>query len=113
MYPSFAQQLCSCVTLLCVAGDVTDISQWLSALGPAYSIYESAFIANGVDVSLLPSLVESDMTELGVTSVHRKKMMQSIQRVSLGNITTKHMINIRSSRNYVCRILRSCDLLDD
>jgi class 3 adenylate cyclase/predicted ATPase len=54
-----------------------DISAWLRGLG--LERYETAFRDNDIDVSLLRSLMNEDLKEIGVTSLgHRRKLLEAI-----------------------------------
>ena len=56
---------------------VTSVSAWLGGLG--LTEYVPAFAENDVDASTLPTLTETDLIEIGVTSVgHRRKLTEAI-----------------------------------
>lgn len=54
----------------------TEIQAWLADIG--LSQYAQAFAENDIDASVLPSLTEDDLRELGLSMGHRKKLMAAI-----------------------------------
>ncbi len=58
-------------------GKEKDIAAWLGDLGLAQ--YVSRFVQNDIDVSLLPSLTDQDLKDLGIASVgHRRRILVAI-----------------------------------
>src|SRR5690349_16004644 len=57
---------------------VRSINRWLADLG--LDQYAALFELNNVDVSVLPTLTESDLQGLGVSLGHRKRMLLALQR---------------------------------
>ena len=54
-----------------------DLGVWLRGLG--LEQYESAFRANAIDDTILPSLTAEDLRDLGVGIVgHRRKLLEAI-----------------------------------
>jgi class 3 adenylate cyclase len=54
-----------------------DVGAWLEALGVGH--YARAFVENNIDFAILAELVETDLKELGVSSLgHRKKLLAGI-----------------------------------
>src|SRR5215470_11350757 len=54
-----------------------DVKAWLEALGLGQ--YAHAFAENDIDFIVLPQLNDSDLKELGVTSLgHRKRLLSAI-----------------------------------
>jgi class 3 adenylate cyclase len=54
-----------------------DISAWLTSLG--LERYKQAFLANEIDVAVLPKLTADDLKDLGVVIVgHRRKLLEAI-----------------------------------
>ena len=53
-----------------------DVHTWLRALG--LEQYSGAFVANDIDLSVLPHLTEADLRELGVSLGHRKILMAAV-----------------------------------
>ena len=54
-----------------------DIAQWLEAVGLAE--HAPRFVAEGIDVELLPQLDDADLKELGVVLLgHRKRLRAAI-----------------------------------
>jgi class 3 adenylate cyclase len=54
-----------------------DVQEWLKGLGLGQ--YASAFAENDIDLALLVKLTDSDLKELGVTSLgHRKRLLTAI-----------------------------------
>ena len=58
------------------------LRQWLEALGLAQ--YADRFVADDIDLDVLPSLSEQDLAELGVSMGHRKRMLKAIAELSGG-----------------------------
>jgi class 3 adenylate cyclase len=56
------------------------IVQWLEALGLGQ--YGEAFVRADIDAAVLPDLTEADLTQLGVTLGHRKKLLRAIAALS-------------------------------
>jgi len=52
------------------------IASWLARYG--LEQYVASFIANDIDVDVLPSLSEKDLSELGVSMGHRKKFLAAL-----------------------------------
>ena len=60
-----------------IVGAVMDIVVWLRSLG--LGKYEAAFRENEIDETVLPSLTEEHLKELGVTALgHRVKLLDAI-----------------------------------
>ena len=60
-----------------------DIPAWLRGLG--LEQYESAFRANEIDESVLPSLTSEDLREIGVVPIgHRRRLLDAIAALSDG-----------------------------
>ena len=58
-------------------GALMDVVVWLRSLG--LGKYEAAFRENEIDETVLPSLTQEDLKELGVTAVgHRLKLLDAI-----------------------------------
>ena len=55
------------------------IGQFLYKLGPAFLVYLKTFEDNGVNLTFLLTLNDDDLEELGVSKLHRKKMVQEIK----------------------------------
>jgi SAM domain (Sterile alpha motif) len=54
-----------------------DVSEWLKVLGLGQ--YTSAFAENDIDFDILNKLTDSDLKELGVSSLgHRKRLLEAI-----------------------------------
>ena len=54
-----------------------DIVVWLRSLG--LGKYEAAFRENDIDETLLPSLTQENLKELGITALgHRRKLLAAI-----------------------------------
>ena len=63
---------------------MSKISDWLSSIG--LEQYINAFEKNDIDLSLLSSLTEQDMQELGFKSIgHRKKLSAAIASIDAAN----------------------------
>ena len=60
----------------------TALRQWLEALG--LTQYADRFVADDIDLDVLPSLSEQDLAELGVSMGHRKRMLKAIAELSGG-----------------------------
>ncbi|MFN8599323.1 MAG: SAM domain-containing protein [Candidatus Binatia bacterium] len=58
------------------------LRRWLEALGLAQ--YADRFVADDIDLDVLPSLSEQDLAELGVSMGHRKRMLKAIAELSGG-----------------------------
>ncbi|BCH16502.1 alpha/beta fold hydrolase [Mesorhizobium sp. L-2-11] len=57
-----------------------DIADWLRALGMQH--LEGAFVANDVDLELLPKLTAADLEALGISSVgHRRRLLDAIGKL--------------------------------
>src|SRR4029078_7915551 len=64
---------------------VMDVMVWLRSLG--LGKYEAAFRENEIDETVLPSLTEEHLRQLGVTALgHRVKLLDAI--AALGNDTS-------------------------
>jgi SAM domain (Sterile alpha motif) len=59
---------------------VSTIAEWLTSLG--LSEYIDRFVENGIDVSVLPDLIDQDLKDLGVLLGHRRKMLRAIAEVA-------------------------------
>ena len=60
-----------------IVGALMDVVVWLRSLG--LERYEAAFRENEIDETVLPSLTQEDLKELGVRSVgHRRKLLDAI-----------------------------------
>ena len=56
----------------------TQIAEFLSGLGLSQHI--EAFVANDLDMDLLPTLMEADLRELGIDKLgHRKRLLAAIK----------------------------------
>ncbi len=54
-----------------------DVGEWLKALG--LDQYASAFTENDIDFTVLNTLTDADLKELGVGSLgHRKRLLEAI-----------------------------------
>jgi hypothetical protein len=58
------------------------IADWLEKLG--MSQYAQRFADNDVDTSVLRHLTDQDLTELGVSLGHRRKMLATIAELDRG-----------------------------
>lgn len=56
----------------------THVRDWLKRIG--LDQYAGAFIDNDVDFSLLPTLTDDDLRELGLSLGHRRKFLQAIKK---------------------------------
>ena len=57
--------------------DSFDVATWLAELG--LEAYAQAFAAHDIDATVLGSLTDADLKELGVVSLgHRKRLLQAI-----------------------------------
>jgi len=64
-----------------------DVIKWLKGLGRNYAVYESTFRAQSVTGPILLELDSTDLVELQVSRLHRKKMKIEIQKLRCsGNI---------------------------
>jgi len=64
-----------------------DVIKWLKGLGRNYAVYESTFRAQSVTGPILLELDSTDLIELQVSRLHRKKMKIEIQKLRCsGNI---------------------------
>ncbi|MHC2188719.1 class 3 adenylate cyclase [Bradyrhizobium diazoefficiens] len=52
------------------------IAEWLEKLGLGQ--YAERFVQNGVDMGVLPELMDEDFDKLGVLLGHRRKMLRAI-----------------------------------
>jgi SAM domain (Sterile alpha motif) len=59
---------------------VSTIAEWLTSLG--LSEYIDRFVENGIDVSVLPDLIDWDLKDLGGLLGHRRKMLRAIAEVA-------------------------------
>jgi hypothetical protein len=59
---------------------VRTIAEWLASLG--LSEYAQRFADNYIDASVLPDLTDQDLTELGVSLGHRRKMLRAIAELN-------------------------------
>ena len=58
-----------------------EVTSWLEYLG--LGEYADAFAANHIDMALLPTLTDSDLKEIGVSSLgHRKRLLAAAARLS-------------------------------
>src|SRR5215471_6936954 len=53
-----------------------EIAEWLEKLGLGQ--YAQRFARNGIDISVLPELMDEDFEKLGVLLGHRRKMLRAI-----------------------------------
>ena len=53
-----------------------DVHPWLRALG--LEQYSDAFVANDIDLRVLPHLTEADLRELGLSLGHRRILMAAV-----------------------------------
>ena len=59
---------------------VSDVTEWLRAIGPAYSAYAAAFADNALTGSAVMDLTFEDLTgELKVAKLHAKRLFGDIQ----------------------------------
>ncbi len=63
------------------------IASWLARYG--LEQYVASFIANDIDVDVLPSLSEKDLTELGVSMGHRKKILAALLTATSSTAATR------------------------
>src|SRR5690242_13645881 len=57
-------------------GTMTDVAEWLQAIGlPEYA---QRFAENAIDVSVLSDLTDQDLKDLGILLGHRRKMLRAI-----------------------------------
>ena len=62
---------------------MNDVTQWLQSLG--LGEHAPAFVAQGIEVELLPQLGDADLKELGVTMLgHRKRLLMAIAALAPG-----------------------------
>src|SRR5215467_7475412 len=87
------------------------IADWLNALGmPEYA---DSFAANGIDLSILPDLTDSDLEKLGVLLGHRRKILRAIADLrGVGSVATaeKSPPHDRAERRQLT--IMFCDLVD-
>ena len=56
---------------------MVDVARWLAGLGLAQ--YAELFAANDIDASLLGTLADGDLKDLGISSLgHRRRLLQAI-----------------------------------
>jgi class 3 adenylate cyclase/predicted ATPase len=87
------------------------IADWLNALG--MSEYTDRFAANGIDLSILPDLTDSDLKKLGVLLGHRRKILRAIADVrGVGSVAAaeKSPPHDRAERRQLT--IMFCDLVD-
>lgn len=60
---------------------LNEVGQFLYKLGPAFLVYNPTFADNGVDLNFLLTLQDDDLEELGVTKLHRKKLLQQMKEM--------------------------------
>ena len=65
-----------------------DVGDWLRSLG--LTQYEALFRENDIDTEVLAELTESDLTGLGVSLGHRKRLLKAI--ANLGSTETQMSI---------------------
>src|SRR5271163_100082 len=65
-------------------GSIMDVGDWLRSLG--LTQYEALFRENDIDTEVLAELTESDLTGLGVSLGHRKRLLKAI--ANLGSTET-------------------------
>ena len=73
-----------------------DVHTWLRALG--LEQYSDAFVANDIDLRVLPHLTEADLRELGLSLGHRKILMAAVAG-SFGTTSPPTSINAASARH--------------
>jgi class 3 adenylate cyclase/tetratricopeptide (TPR) repeat protein len=88
-----------------------EIAGWLDAL--SMSEYTDRFVANGIDLSVLPDLTDSDLEKLGVLLGHRRKMLRAIAQlhgVAPATTVAPSAPHDRAERRQLT--LMFCDLVD-
>ena len=71
-----------------IVGAVMDIVVWLRSLG--LGKYEAAFRENDIDETVLPSLTEEHLKQLGVTALgHRVKLLDAIAALRRTRVATR------------------------
>ena len=60
---------------------LSEVGKFLHKLGPAFLTYLKAFELNGVDMNFLQTLQDDDLEELGVTKLHRKKILTELKEL--------------------------------
>src|SRR5271168_5153821 len=64
-----------------------DVGDWLRSLGLGQ--YEALFRENDIDTEVLAELTESDLTGLGVSLGHRKRLLKAIANLCSTETSTK------------------------
>jgi SAM (Sterile alpha motif) domain-containing protein len=76
------------------------IAEWLEKLGLGQ--YAERFVQNGVDMGVLPELMDEDFDKLGVLLGHRRKMLRAI--ADLDPATSPSCFAIWSARLHSRRV---------
>ena len=66
-----------------------DVAEWLASLD--LGEYAQRFAENGIDLSVIRDLTESDLKELGVLLGHRRKMLRAIAELQRAPASTPQM----------------------
>jgi hypothetical protein len=74
-----------------------DIVVWLRSLG--LGKYEALFRENDIDETVLPSLTDENLKELGVTALgHRLKLLDAIAALRKTRAARRHLLTMRPHR---------------
>jgi hypothetical protein len=60
-----------------------EVNTWLTELGSAFAQYYQVFVDNGIDMNFLMTCSDDDLEDLGVSRLHRKKMLHAIDELRL------------------------------
>jgi len=91
---------------------MNDVTQWLQSVG--LGEHAPAFVAQGIEVELLPQLGDADLKELGVAMLgHRKRLLLAIAELVAGRTNAVHVAPSRPAREAERRQLTVmfCDLV--
>src|SRR5262249_54695392 len=69
-----------------------DLGSWLNNLG--LGEYKAIFIANAIDVDILPELTEPDFEKMGIALGDRKRLLRAISALNAGS---RHEVSARES----------------
>ena len=69
-----------------------DVGDWLRSLG--LTQYEALFRQNDIDTEVLAELTESDLTGLGVSLGHRKRLLKAIANLGSTETAAKPAISV-------------------
>jgi SAM domain (Sterile alpha motif) len=78
------------------SGSIMDVGDWLRSLG--LTQYEDLFRENDIDTEVLVELTESDLTGLGVSLGHRKRLLKAIAKPG-ASLPPKHPRTPQSAVN--------------